>query len=198
MDTPELRDPLEARRFLTQSLWLQRVMAARAEHIPAILEWALAIAAEGDPLPPLGFIADVGHLLFRTTTNTCAEQVHVPGWPTGLTRTYEDYVLGKFFADSAFERASDAVRQYQGRDRVKGLAFVLNQMRERAGFSGVLLSPGTIKSLRDLNADDVLTQGWESLEQDGPMPLLVNMYEQLVSEIRTTASVLGPEDVFEL
>ena len=43
-------------------------------------------------------------------------------------RAYEDYVLGKLFVDSSFERAGDAVRGYQGRDRVKGLAFVMSQL----------------------------------------------------------------------
>jgi hypothetical protein len=125
--------------------------------------------------------------------------VQLAGWPTSLIRTYEDYVLGKLFADTAFERAGDALRPYQGRDRAKGLAFLISQMRQRVGFPGVLLSPGTLKLLRDTEARDVLAEGWESmLQHDGPMQLLASMYEQLVNEMRNTSEVLGAEDIFEL
>ena len=108
----ELRDPADARQFLTQGLWWQRIMPVRAEQVANILDWALAIAAEGDPLPPLGFIADLGHMVFGATTGVTAESVPLAGWPTTLVRVYEDYVLGKLFADTSFERGSDALRPY--------------------------------------------------------------------------------------
>ena len=50
-----------------------------------------------------------------------------------LVRTYEDHVLGKIYADWTFSRASDALRHYaKGRDQARGLAYFLNQFRERA------------------------------------------------------------------
>ena len=195
MTNPELRDPADARQFLAQGLWWQRVTPVSAEHVPAIFNWALAIASEGEPLPPLGFVADVGHLVFLASPGIAADSA-LPG-PTTLRRAYENYVLGKLVADSSFERAGDALRSYPGHDRARGLAFLVNQMRQRAGFGGVLLSPGTLKSLRDSDPHELLRAGWESL-QAGPMPLLINLYEQLVREIRNTAAVLGHEDVFEL
>lgn len=196
MTNVELRDPAAVRQFLTQGLWCQRMLPVRAEHVAGILDWALAIASEGEPLPPLGFIADVGHMIFRATTNIAADNAPI-GLPS-LTRSYEDYVLGKLFADSSFERAGDALRPYPAADRARGLAFLVNQIRQRAGFEGVLLSPGTIKSLRDADPQELLRDGFDSIEQFGMMPLLANLYEQLIREIRNAANVLGSEDIFEL
>src|ERR1051325_7550616 len=172
----ELRDPAEAQRFLAQGLWWQRVVPARVETVATIFDRALTRGSEGPPLPPIGFVADVGHLIFRAASGTRADSVHPPGWPIGLMRAYEDYVLGKLLADSSFERASDALIRYQGRDRIKGLAFLVTQMCQRANLPGVLISPGAIKSTRDADAAETLRTGWQSFEHEGPLPLLVEMY----------------------
>lgn len=196
----EMRDAAEARTFLVQSLWLQRALPLRAGHLPEILPWALELAGAGEIVPPLGFIADLGHLVFGADQDLEQRRsnVTIPGWPLGLVRTYEDYVLGKLYVDSSFERAADALRRYQGRDRHRGLAFLLAQLRQRAGSGGVLLSPAVIKALLEVPASEVLMQGWKSLEQTGPLPCLVPMMEELIREIHNLGDVLGPEDVFEL
>jgi len=191
----ELRDSAEARRYLVEGLWWQRILPVRAEQVPAILDWAFAIAAEGEPLPPLGFVADIGYLIFPANAGVAAQSIDLP---SKLVRAYEDHVLGKLFADSAFERAADALRSYPIADRAKGLAFLVNQMRPHVGFGGLLLSPALLKSLRTIDADQLLTEGWQSIEQSGPMPLLMNHYEQLVGAFRGTASTVAAEDIFEL
>jgi hypothetical protein len=48
------------------------------------------------------------------------------------------------------------------------------------------------------NPDDLLARGYEDLSNDGPLPLLVHQYEELVSATRRVAEVLGPEDVIAL
>ena len=197
MPNHELRDPTDARRYLLQSLWLQRILPPRAGTVATILEWALELIGGGEPLPPLGFVADVGHAILQGDISQ-KERLEIPGWPEGLSRTYEDYVLGKLFADSSFERAGDALRHYRGRDQARGFAFLLTQFRQRAGFGGVLLSPAIVKTLRDRPAADALAEGWDSLSTDGPLPLLPALYEELTQQIRQTAGILGPEDVFEL
>src|SRR5262245_51384805 len=83
----ELRDPADARRYLVQGLWLQRVQGPRAAAIGPVLEWGLELAGAGEALPPLGFIADVGHIALQAATVLGQEGVHVPGWPEGLART---------------------------------------------------------------------------------------------------------------
>lgn len=199
MAVVELRDPGEARRYVTEGLWLQRVARPTAPRVKAALEWALEIASGGNPLPPVGFVADLGHIAYGfDPTGEPKDPVHAPGWPPTLARSYEDHVLGKIYADWTFERAADALRRYHGRDRVKGLAYVVKQIRDRAGLGGVELSPAVLRGLLAANPDDLLAQGFEALETDGPLPLLTHQYEELGSAARRTAEVLGPEDVIAL
>jgi vWA domain found in the FtsH ternary systems/N-terminal helical region fused to the FtsH ternary system vWA domain len=200
MNSYELRDLDEARDFLLQGLWLQRVVPAGKGNVVEALAWAMEIAAGGQPLPPIGFVADLGHVAFgmdwegRDSRNALA----IPSLPINLFRTYEDHVLGKIYADWTFAKASDSLRRYQGRDRAKGLAFTVNQLRERAQFPGVELPPGVIKHAMESKPEEILNQGWESLRQDGVQPLLLDLYEGLIQAARRTAEALGPEDVFEL
>jgi hypothetical protein len=200
MSVFELRDPEEARRFIWQGLFLQRVAVPNVASVKLALEWALELAGGGEPLPPVGFIADVGHVALgvQAEGRTGHDAHAVAGLPPGLARTYEDYVLGKLYADWTFERASDALCRYQGRDRAKGLAFLLNQFRGRAGFGGVLLSPAIIRTMLDRNIEEALAQGWETLSRGELLPLLPQMYEELIGTVRNTAEVLGPEDIFEV
>ena len=198
MRVHELRDPDRARDYCVQGLWLQRILPPRADRVPEILSWSLEIADAGEPLPAPGFVADVGHLIFQAETTLRHDVAPAPGWPVGLARTYEDHVLARLDTDSSFERAGDALRRCQGRDRARGLAFLVNQLRHRADLGGVLLSPAVVKGLRDQPPEQVLGLGWQSLTQAGPLPLLKDLYDELVVQIRNSGAVLGPEDVFEL
>lgn len=196
MSVRELRDLGEARQFVQAGLWLQRVLAPTTATVRTILEWALEAAANGHPLPPVGLLADLGHAVFL------ADQRALPGesvgWPHGLARAYEDHFLGKIHTDPNLERAADALRRYQGRDRARGLAFLLNQIGERAGFFGVHLSPGVLKGLIDVSPQETLARGWEILSQGTALPLLTQLYENIIAATRRTAELLGTEDVFEL
>jgi hypothetical protein len=203
-DTRELRDLEEARRFLTQGLWLQCVRAPVAALVRPALRWALEVASAGDPLPPIGFVADLGHAAQGADweAKSMRGAVPVPGVPPGFARTYEDHVLGKLYADRTFARAGDALRRYHGedqeRDQARGVAFILKQFRARAEFGGAELSPGVIKALLETPPQEVLAQGWDSLQVEGLNPILVELYQSLIRTSRRTAEVLAPEDVFEL
>lgn len=193
----ELRDPNEARRFLLQGLWWQRVAPPAVASVRTALALALEVSSGGQPLPPAGFVADVAHAATGVTADARRARP-LPGVPANLLRTYEDHVLGKLYADWTFSRAADALRRYEGRDRDRGLAFLLDRFRERAGFGGVELSPSVVKSALELSPEQVLAEGWESLSRDGPHPLLPDLYESLPAAARRVAEVLAPEDVFEL
>lgn len=201
MNSHEVRDLDEARRFVLQGLWWQRVMPPSAETVRPALEWALEIASAGQPLPPLGFIADLGHVAFGMDWDARQRNARViPALPMSLLRTYEDHVLGKIYADWSFARASDAMRQprYQGRDRARLLAFLIDRFRDRAGFLGVEFSPGVLKAALETRPEEILSQGWASLQEHGALPLLSDLYESLIAAARRTAEVLGQEDIFEL
>jgi hypothetical protein len=190
----------EIRQFLAQGFWLQRIAAPKAVGVANALRWARRLASEGEPVPPIGFIADVGHLVFGTESGarTFGAGLEVPGWPPGLARAYEDLVLGKLDADGSMARAADALARYRGGDRDKGLVFLLDRLGRRAAIGGVHLNPAVIKSALETPAEDLLVEGWDSLARDGPLPVFVPLYEALIAAMRDTAEVLGPEDVFEL
>jgi hypothetical protein len=199
MDPIELRDLDAARRYILEGLWLQRAVKPTASTIKRSLEWAMEVASGGHPLPPVGFVADVGNVALGVDADQrMKEALPVPGWPPALGRSYEDHVLGKLYSDWTFERAGDALRKYRDKDRVRGLAYIVNQIRERAGIAGVLLPPAVIRALQTVNPDDVLAAGWDGLMRDGPSALLVQLYEALVSAGRRIAEVLGQEDILAL
>ena len=199
MDLIELRDLEAARRFVTEGLWLQRAVKPNADTVKHALEWAMEVAASGNPLPPVGFIGDLGHIAFGADSeHRGKDSLHIPGWPPSVVLMYEDHVLGKLYADPLFERAGDALRNYQDKDRVKGLAYVVNQIQERANIPGVLLPPAVIRGLLTANRDEVLAAAWERLMREGPSPLLVKMYEQLIAAGRRWNEILVPEDVTAL
>jgi vWA domain found in the FtsH ternary systems/N-terminal helical region fused to the FtsH ternary system vWA domain len=199
LDIVELRDPDSARTYILQGLWLQRVIRPTATLVKPALEWALEIAASGQALPPVGFVADLGNVAYGLDRGRQTKDAAiVPGWPTTLARSYEDHFLGKVYADWTFERAVDALRRYSGREQAKGLAYVVKQIRERGKLGGVELSPPVIAALLPIPGEQLLAMGQELLTRDGPLPLLQRQYEAIVSAARRLAEVLGPEDVIAL
>src|SRR5581483_4534752 len=89
MEPIELRDLDAAKRYVAEGLWLQRAVRPSAATVRPALEWAMEIASAGHPLPPVGFVADVGHVAFGADAEHRAkEPPHVPGWPPHLGRQY--------------------------------------------------------------------------------------------------------------
>ena len=107
-----LRDADVARRFCCKDFVFRRAAPVAANVGPA-LEWCQQIAGEGHPLPPIGFVADIGNIALGLDREKRQrkQQVEIPGLPHGLIRSYEDLVLGKIYADYSFERAGDALRR---------------------------------------------------------------------------------------
>jgi vWA domain found in the FtsH ternary systems/N-terminal helical region fused to the FtsH ternary system vWA domain len=202
MSLIEIRDLDAARAFLGQGLWLHRVVAPSAATVRPALEQALEIVAGGHSLPPVGFIGDLCTIVFEIGRESAGRPGRdlgsVSGLPAGLVRRYEDLVLGKFYTDWTFDRAADVLRHLAGRDRRRGLAFVVGQFQERSGADGVVLSPAVIKTLLEAPPEEVLGRAWDQLTRDGVSPLLVKLYQSLIDAARRVAEVLAPEDVFEL
>ena len=119
-----LRDSEEAQQILQQGLWLQRVQIPAAATVRPALRWSLELVSSGQPLPPIGFVVDLGHAALGTDweSRENRDMPPLPGLPPGLLRTYEDHVLGKLYADWTFARASDVLRLYQDQEQVRGQA----------------------------------------------------------------------------
>ena len=216
-----IRDSDTARRYLLQGLWFQRVVHPSPAAVQRALRWSLAIADAGNPLPPTGFVADLGHLALgkEASERASKESLPLPNVPPSLMRTYEDHLLGKLYGDWSFERASDALKRIsidlkarnESRNKMEltrsiddrralGLAYLIKQFRERGSINGVELSPAVIRGLLDAKErpDDLLRQGWESLQQYGPLPCLVELYDQLIAAGRRLPEALALEDVLAL
>lgn len=196
----ELHNSDDARRYLLHGLWLQRVLAPHPETVRPALEWALELASQGEPVPSTGFLSDVGHLALGGDRRIQRRRdlPFVPGFAPGLVRAYEDYVLGRLYADDAFERGAAALSRFHGRDRARGLVFLINQFRQHAGSGGAILGPAVIKALLLLPTGDLLAQAWDGISREVLHPLLPKFYEQIVAAIRNAGTILAPEDVFEL
>jgi len=196
MEPIELRDAEESRAYLLDAIYLQRAAKPSNATLKAALELALEIASEGHPLLPTGVLIDFSTIAFGGDSGKFAKEYpSYPGWPAPLLRQYEDHVLGKLNADWSFERAGDALRRYHGRDRLKGLGYVVKQFRERSGLGGVEVSPAAIRSLLQANATDLMAKTAERLAERGPLPLLKTQYEALIAAARRTPDLLGAEDI---
>ncbi len=199
-----LRNTEEARQFLLQGLWWQRVLTPTAATVREALLWAKELISEGHPIPPLGFLADVGHLAIRSDweRRDAREHLIAPVLPMTLVRTYEDQVLGKLYVDHSFSRASDALHKYskdsKTREQSRGLAYLLTKFRDRACYDAVEFPIGVINALIESSLEEVLVEGFESMRLEGLHPLLPTLYESLIQACRRISTVLGAEDLFEL
>ena len=147
-----LRDSEEAQQILQQGLWLQRVQIPAAATVRPALRWSLELVSSGQPLPPIGFVVDLGHAALGTDweSRENRDMPPLPGLPPGLlppTRimcwancTPTGPLLGPAMS-SAFIRIRNRCAAR------RGLAFVLTRFAARADFTGVALSPGVIKGL---------------------------------------------------
>jgi len=198
--TIELRDSDQARQFLLQGLWLSRLVPPTGESLESSLQLAAELLAVGDPLPPLGFLVDVGRLVSEAAhTHSDAEAAALESaLPHEVVQRYEDYVLGKLYADGGFERGATAICRYAEKDRLRGTAWLIGRFAQRAGIGGVHLSPNVVRSLLTAPREETLAAGAESLRDDGLLPLLGESYRQLIERVRHLGDVLGAEDVFEL
>jgi hypothetical protein len=196
-----LRDSAVARKYLLQGLWFQRAVPPSAATVTSALTWSLAIADGGQPLPPTGLVADIGHAALGNERDrrSLQETLAIPGWSSGSARTYEDLVLGKLYADWTFERASDALKRIELAKQPLGLAYIIKQVRERGQLGGAEFSPGIIRGLlTDAKPEENLRLGWDMLVQEGPLPLLLDLYGQAIAACRRMAEALALEDVIAL
>jgi hypothetical protein len=196
--TLELHDSAIARRHLLQGLALSRAAASDETLLSAALGCALEIAVQGEPLPPLGLLADLHLVAFGALHPVGQSYITTGILDPALARRYEDYVLGKLYADLSFERGADALRRYPLESRARGLAYLAGRLVDRDGCGGTVLGPAVIRALQELPPAEVLREGWGSLEQEGLAPQLATQIERLIDAFRGTGDLLGAADIFEL
>lgn len=200
----DLRDPDQTRRLLVQGVWLSRVRPPSAATLRTTIRYALEVVSAGHPMPPPGFIADLGNLLFDTewATRSQRELPTLPNVSPSLICSYEDRVLGKFDSDQRFGRAVDALRRLgkdeEGRQRGLGLSYLLEQLRRQSKFGGLDINPASVRVLGESPPTELLEEGWKSLSQEGLDPLLHDLYLDLIACTCQTGDILTAADLFEL
>ena len=193
----ELRQSAEARQFLLQSYLLQQVEVPSGEHVRPVFEWTYEVLVTGTPIPSVGLVADLGHLLFNTEFLSRTKKNSLPNFPSEMGRRYEDLLLGRYYLDPTFERAAMGVQSYSDReDRRKALAFLTTQLVKRSGMPGVVLSPGILKSLLRENSQDLLEEAWQSVTEYGWHRMLLSFYESMIEAIRNAGPFWGKEESF--
>ena len=195
----QIRESQRAQRHLLQGLLLSRCAPLAPHRVEQAIGWAREVAADGHPLPPLGFVLDVGVIALGLLRTHDQRQLDpVAGVDPTLLRQYEDYVLGKLFADISFERASEGLLRYRMADQGRALAYAINQQRQRCQFRGVVLPPSVLKRLNDSSGEELIASAWQSVTDEGIQPELIDDLTSLITTIRSTGELLGPEDIFEI
>ena len=199
MSIIELRDRDEVRTFLLQGLTLQRVVSPTVEVIVDGLRWASAIASNGQPLLPLGVIADVGHFLTGQHLGATGPSKHeAENWPQTLIRSYEDYFLSKIYSDWNLERASDVVLGLDDEDQAKAIAYVVQQLRSSANLGGVTFSPAIVRDLLKLSPGDLKQAATKAITDEPLLPIFETLYDELIRAGRRMVEVIADEDVAAL
>ncbi len=149
----EIRDSQLAKALVLESLATTRLALRGSAAWQQGVRAALEVASHGAPLLPVGFMADLAHVITsppeELPATTFLGLQTLPSW----IQRYEDYVLGKLFADGSLERAAAAVLRYRGREQDQALAFVCEQIRRRAELPGVVLSPGVLRAMSQLSVE---------------------------------------------
>lgn len=199
MSSYDLRDPDEARQYLLEGLLYSFAAPLNADSVKHSLSWAMEIVSQGDPLPCLGLVADIG--LIATHQNVSDfknefdnEVAHDPA----TKRQYEDYVLGKMFADYSFEQASDALAKYEARDHRRAVAYLVSRVCDRTNIDGAILSLAVVKSLLDLPPEEVIERAVNQVRDNGRLEYLSDDFKAMIVNVRNAGELLGREDVFEL
>lgn len=194
----EIRDSDLARALVLESLATTRLAQRGSATWQQGVRVALEVASHGAPLLPVGFLADLAHVLTAPVEELPAAPTLGMSTQPAWVQRYEDYVLGKLFADSSLERAASAVLRYQGREQDQAIAFVGEQIRQRAQLPGIVLSPGVLRLLAQMPIERLV----ETVSQTPAAPEVADLqdqqYEQLIGGVRDVGDLLGGEDLFEL
>ncbi|MDP6443876.1 MAG: hypothetical protein QGG36_27685 [Pirellulaceae bacterium] len=187
----ELVDVDDARDYIEQSLTLSRTSPADSSARRHALLWVQEAVSVGAESPPIGFVADIGNIAIGRETAGMLNARPPDRWNPAQIRLYDDYVLGKIYADPSFQRAADAVAKYQGRQREQAIAYLVERICVRAGIDGVQFSPAVIKALLkdDARAVDLPNDLRDDLEDD---------VDRLIEQMRHVGELLGVADIIEL
>lgn len=146
--TGELRSAEDVASWLAVGLALRRVVAADAAHdvadIGMLGSAIVACANELSALPPPGVIADVAALLVGARPALGPPSTDDDALRTAI-RAYDDDVVARLTATPRFDDVLAAYAHAAAGDRAAAVALVVGAVCERAGFTGIPVSPAALR-----------------------------------------------------
>lgn len=169
----ELREPAAAAAWLAAGLCLARLPAPVADE-GRVATWLLAILAERGVLPPAGAVADIGQLLCGHTASVLAGLPVPPGELADAVRAYEEHVIGRLETDPRLDAIIEAIARLPDPDADRAIALVTAHLVDRMGpGAGVSVSPGAVRRLMRVPADELGAQGYAALSRDQELAALI-------------------------
>jgi len=204
----ELRSTADVTTWFAAGLLLRRVPGD--DDMPS--QSIIACANELPALPPPGVIADIAALLagarIPLATPSAGDDVM-----RAAIRTYDDDVLARLVATPRFDDVLAAFAHLAPGDRPLAIALVVGAICERAGFTGVSVSPGALRralarprdergaigraELHGARADDADETGARFAVGE-IAALLADAYLRLARGARQTRALVDDRDVFAL
>ena len=199
--TIEIREREATERRLIGGLALMRLASPTTDELGPVTGWLLAALDDLAWLPPVGVVADVGHLVAdcRSATVPSLAAVGSPRLRAAL-RAYEDEWLGRLAADARIDAARDAIARLPLELRARAVALVLGSVLERTGFvHGAAVNTGAARRLLARPATETLGRVQAAMQgADHAGNLIAIGYESLVHGARRARGLLDEADVFAL
>ncbi|MDB4959384.1 MAG: hypothetical protein JWO36_6953 [Myxococcales bacterium] len=188
----ELRTAADVASWLATGLVLRRV-PSDDDHAQAIIACANELAS----LPPPGVIADVAALLggARLALST---PLNADDALRGAIRAYDDDVLARLVQTARFDDALAAFAHLPITDRAAATALVVGGICERAGFSGVSVSPAALRRALARPKDERDNAGRAELYGGAMATRLAEAYVRLSRGARQTRALVDDREVFAI
>jgi hypothetical protein len=181
----------EQRHWVLASLSLARFERDGALDEHAVLEVALALAAEGMPLPPVGFVADVLRLALGDSLPRIVTTSAPPQWPLALARDYEDRVLGRLLIAAEMDRASEVLRREAVADRSRVLVYLFNALALHLRLPAAEIEVGVLRELRNESLAAITAEAFAIFEADAAViGVLKSQHEAMGRAFRARGELL--------
>ncbi len=160
----------------------------------------------------------LGRLPFDSNLNRAIDAIHrlgLPGMNQKKNQTRSEYEKTEESVENISESDSStpksAIQKKSNSNKspaegpvadwIKAFAYLIEQIRQRCRLGGVTLSPPIIRKIAETSAPSAISlyeQGINSIRENGFMPLLETLYQEVTSGIRHLTEVLAIEDVIAL
>ncbi len=196
--TVEIRDSDEATRWMSAGMCLMRLSRPTETEVTQIAKRVIRAVSEAGALPPVGVLADVGHLLSGGALKFEAPLPAADKAVLSAVRSYEDQFLGRLAQDPRLEAIADALMRLPEGSRDDAVALLITRVSERIGYDkAVSMSPGVARRATEIAADELLELGYDALRQGHELTeALAAGYADLVRGARRTGALLTDADVF--